>query len=110
MVSELTVLLENGMSEALTLALYLLVSKELGQVPVFPGNRYSYNSTDDNSYVGGVADISVWAMTQEHTKNEAFNYVNGDAFVWKYFYKRLGQYFGIDVSRRAIGKMARLLI
>lgn len=86
------------MSEALTMALYMIVCKEMGEIPKFPGNKFFYNSSDDCSYAGGLADISVWAATQEHTKNEAFNHVNGDTFVWRYFFQRLGQYFGIDVS------------
>lgn len=87
------------MSEAITLALYMLICKEAGEVPRFPGNKYFYNSVDDCSYAGGLADLSVWATTQEHTKNEAFNHVNGDTYVWRYFFKRIGKYFGIDVGR-----------
>ena len=89
---------ENGMSEAITLALYMLVCKELGQIPTFPGNKYFYNSVDDSSYAVGLADISVWATTHEHTKDEAFNHVNGDTFVWRYFFRKIGKYFGMDVS------------
>lgn len=85
------------MSEALTMALYMIISRELGETPIFPGNKFFYNSSDDCSYSGGIADISVWAATQEHTKNEAFNHVNGDTYVWKYFFQRIGQYFGLDV-------------
>ncbi|KAF2851657.1 hypothetical protein T440DRAFT_498198 [Plenodomus tracheiphilus IPT5] len=88
---------KNGMSEALTMALYLLINKELGQTPAFPGNKYFYNSVDDNSFAGGLADLSVWASTHEHTKNESFIHVNGDVFVWRYFFKRLGEYFGLDI-------------
>lgn len=86
------------MSEAITLALYLLVCKEMGQTPKFPGNKYFYNAVDDSSYAVGLADISVWATTQEHTKNEAFNHVNGDTIVWRYFFQKIGRYFGMDVS------------
>lgn len=88
------------MSEALTLALYMLISKELNEIPIFPGNKYFYNSVDDNSFAGGLADISVWASTQAHTKNEAFNHVNGDVFVWRYFFEKIGKYFGLDVCFR----------
>ncbi|KAK4935600.1 hypothetical protein LTR10_023361 [Elasticomyces elasticus] len=85
------------MSEAITLALYMLICKELGEIPLFPGNRLFYSSVDDSSYAVGLADISVWACTQEHTKNEVFNHVNGDTFVWRYFFKRIGKYFGLDI-------------
>jgi hypothetical protein len=90
------------MSEAITMALYFLICRELGQEPVFPGNAYFYNSVDDCSSAKGLADISVWAVTQEHTKDEAFNHVNGDTYVWRYFWPRMGRYFGVDVSCSAI--------
>ena len=89
------------MSHALTFALYLLVSRELGEIPRFPGNEYFYNCVDDSSYAPSIADMSVWAVTQEHTRNEAFNHTNGDIFVWRYFWPRLGQYFGLDVRIHA---------
>jgi hypothetical protein len=90
---------ENGMSMALTMALYMITCKELGVVPEFPGNRFFYNSTDDCSYAPAIADLSVWSATQAHTKNEAFNHVNGDTIVWRYHFKQLGEYFGIDVCQ-----------
>lgn len=85
------------MSEALTLALYILTCKEQGEMPRFPGNKFFYNSVDDNSYAVSLADMSVWASTHEHTKNEAFNHANGDTFVWRYFWPKIGKYFGLEV-------------
>ena len=85
------------MSEAITLALYMLINKELGVVPRFPGNKYFYHAVDDCSYGPGIADLSVWASTQEHCKDEAFNHVNGDTYIWRYLFKRIGKYFGMDV-------------
>lgn len=91
---------ENGMSEAITLALYMIVCKELGKTPQFPGNKYFYNAVDDQSYAVGLADMSIWATTHEHTKNEAFNHTNGDMFIWRYFFPKIGKYFGLDVSAK----------
>ncbi|KEF54721.1 uncharacterized protein A1O9_09163 [Exophiala aquamarina CBS 119918] len=88
---------KNGMSEAITLALYLLISREMGQTPKFPGNRYFYNAVDDCSYAPAIADLSVWATTQEHTKNEAFNSVNGDTYIWRYLFRRIGKYLGMEI-------------
>ncbi|KAF3349230.1 hypothetical protein VD0002_g1134 [Verticillium dahliae] len=86
----------NGMSAALTLAIYILTCREMGEVPVFPGNKFFYNSVDDASYAPSLADMNVWAATSENTKNEAFNHTNGDVFVWKHFWPKLGKYFGVD--------------
>lgn len=41
--------------------------------------------------------MSVWAVTQVQCKNEAFNYVNGDVFVWKNLWADLAGYFEADV-------------
>lgn len=87
------------MSMALTLAIYFLTCKELGHTPMFPGNKFFYNAVDDASYAPSIADMSVWASTHEHTKNEAFNHNNGDYIVWKYFWARLGKHFGIEVGQ-----------
>ncbi|KAM5363919.1 hypothetical protein ACJZ2D_011771 [Fusarium nematophilum] len=87
----------NGMSAALTLAIYILCCKEAGKVPVFPGNKFFYNSVDDASYAPSLADMNVWAATNEHTKNEAFNHTNGDVIVWKYFWPKLAAYFGVEI-------------
>jgi nucleoside-diphosphate-sugar epimerase len=86
------------MSAALTLAIYILTCREMGEVPVFPGNKFFYNSVDDASYAPSLADMNVWAATSDNTKNEAFNHTNGDVIVWKHFWPKLGKYFGIDVS------------
>ena len=86
------------MSEAITLSMYMLINKELGQIPKFPGNKYFYTAVDDCSYAPAIADITIWATTNEHTKDEAFNSVNGDTYVWKYLFQAVGAYFGIDVS------------
>ncbi|KAL1640920.1 hypothetical protein SLS58_006536 [Diplodia intermedia] len=87
----------NGMSEALTVALYFLVSRELGGAAAFPGNAYFYDSIDDMSAAASVADMAVWAATRERCRDEAFNHTNGDVVVWRHFWPRLGRYFGVDV-------------
>ncbi|KAF5230059.1 hypothetical protein FANTH_13989 [Fusarium anthophilum] len=94
--NELTRTVGNGMSMALTLAIYMLVCREMGVPPIFPGNKSFFNQcVDDSSYAPSIADLSVWAVTDEHTENEAFNHQNGDVFVWKQLWGKLGQYFGI---------------
>ncbi|CAK7224271.1 hypothetical protein SEUCBS140593_005518 [Sporothrix eucalyptigena] len=87
----------NGMSEALTLAIYILCCQENGNVPVFPGNEFFYNTVDDASFAPSIADMSRWAATHDHTKNEAFNHTNGDTFMWKYLWPKLLAYFGVEL-------------
>ncbi|EWG48593.1 hypothetical protein FVEG_16288 [Fusarium verticillioides 7600] len=88
----------NGMSMTLTLAIYMLVCRKMGVPPMFPGNKFFFNQcVDDSPYAPSIADLSVWAVTDEHTENEAFNHQNGDVFVWKQLWGKLGRHFGIEV-------------
>lgn len=86
------------MSEALTVALYFLICREIGTDGMFPGNKYFYDQIDDMSYAPSIADMSIWAVTQDHCKDEAFNHCNGDVIVWRYFWPQLGKYFGLEVG------------
>ena len=98
MVLPLTHFEANGMSEAITMALYFLICREMGESAIFPGNKAFYNTVDDQSYAPGIADMSVWASINDRCKNEAFNHVNGDVIMWRYFWPAIGAYFGLDVS------------
>ncbi|GFN11701.1 hypothetical protein AtubIFM56815_009240 [Aspergillus tubingensis] len=96
----------NGMSEALTIAIYMLICRELNQPATFPGNEYFWNSIDDNSYAPSLADLTVWASSQEHCRDEAFNHVNGDVFVWKHMWQDVAKYFGVEVPEPKFEKAA----
>ncbi|KAG2421071.1 hypothetical protein HFD88_000687 [Aspergillus terreus] len=96
----------NGMSEVLTIIVYMLICHELKQPAHFPGNECFWNSIDDCSYAPSLADLSVWAATAENTKDEAFNHVNGDVFVWKHMWQDLAAYFGLEVPEPEFKKAA----
>ncbi|KAJ5725296.1 uncharacterized protein N7483_006653 [Penicillium malachiteum] len=96
----------NGMSEVLTILIYMLICRELGQPANFPGNEYFWNSIDDNSYAPSLADLSVFVTSHDHCKDEAFNHVNGDVFVWKHVWQDLAAYFGIEVPEPKFDKAA----
>jgi len=87
----------NGMSEAITMALYFLICREMGEPATFPGNKTFYNTVDDQSYAPGIADMSVWASTSPQCKNEDFVHVNGDVIMWRYFWPAIGSYFGLEI-------------
>lgn len=83
-------------------AIYLLVCKELGNNAPFPGSQVFLNHPDDISYSPSIADMSVWATTNEHTKDQDFNHASGDPVVFKYFWRELAAYFGIQVNFQSI--------
>lgn len=88
----------NGMTEALTLAVYFLLCRETGEPARFPGNEYIWEGVDDKSYAPGIADLAVFVSTHDHCANEAFNHANGDVFIWKNMWPKLAAYFGVEAS------------
>ncbi|CAG7926822.1 unnamed protein product [Penicillium olsonii] len=88
----------NGMNEALTIALYFLINKELGRESPMPTNYAYFNGTDDISDARLIADLSIFASTHQHCANQAFNSTNGDFFNWKYMWPRLAEWFGAHAS------------
>lgn len=88
----------NGMNEALTIALYLLVNRKLGSDAPMPTNQRYWEGTDDVSYAPLIADLTIYASTSQQCANQAFNVTNGDYFCWKYMWPRLAAYFGAKAS------------
>ena len=86
----------NGMNQALTLALYFLICKELGSPAPMPTNQRFWATVDENSYAPLIADLTIYASTKKHCANEAFNMVNGDTFCWRYLWPQLAGYFGVQ--------------
>ncbi|KAF2127630.1 NAD-dependent epimerase/dehydratase [Dothidotthia symphoricarpi CBS 119687] len=89
---------KSGMSIALSVALYLITCKQTGEKAKFGGNKFFWNCPENQSYAPSIADLTVWAMTQEHTKNEAFNHGNGDVVLWKTLLHRLGVLYGVEID------------
>lgn len=87
------------MSQAITAAIYFLVSRELGEEPKFPGNEFIYNSLDDSSSATSLADLTVYVSTQEKAGNEDFIHTNGDVYMWRYFWPFLAAHFDIKASQ-----------
>lgn len=88
----------NGMNEAMTLALYFLINKELGVQAPMPTNSAFFNGVDDISDARLIADLSIYASTHLNCKNEAFNVSNGDVFSWRYMWPRLAAWFGCEAT------------
>ncbi|RDW56535.1 NAD(P)-binding protein-13 [Coleophoma cylindrospora] len=88
----------NGMNSALTFALYFMVCKELGTEASMPTNQTYFNGYDAVSDSRLIADLTIYASTNEKCANQAFNINNGDCFSWRYMWPRLACYFGATAS------------
>ena len=86
----------NAMNMGQTLAAQATLCRELGLPFVFPGSETQWNSVTDMTDAGLLAEHMLWAATDEHTANEAFNVVNGDVFRWRSLWPRLAAFFGVD--------------
>ena len=88
----------NGMNEALTIAMYLLICRELGTEAPMPTNQRYWEGTDDVSFGPLIADLTIYVSTNTHCANEAFNIANGDHITWKYLWPRLAAYFDANAT------------
>ncbi|KAK3686428.1 hypothetical protein LTR37_019816 [Vermiconidia calcicola] len=88
----------NGMNEALTIAIYLLVCREFGTEAPMPTNQRYWEGTDDVSDSNLIADLTIYTSTNSKCANEAFNITNGDYFTWRYMWPRLADYFNAKAS------------
>ncbi|GME64624.1 uncharacterized protein K452DRAFT_275951 [Neofusicoccum parvum] len=94
----------TGMSQALTVAIYLLVCREMGEPGAFPGSAFIYDNFDDCSYAPSLADMTVWATTQSQCANEDFVHCNGDVYMFRHFWPYLGAYFGMEIPESSFPK------
>jgi nucleoside-diphosphate-sugar epimerase len=86
----------NPMNLIMVIALYAVISKELGLPLSFPGTsgnyRALYQCTDANQLAKAIA----WMATDPKCANEAFNITNGDFIRWENLWPSLATYFGMD--------------
>jgi nucleoside-diphosphate-sugar epimerase len=86
----------NLMNLGTTLAVYASICRETGRLFRWPGSEAQWNGISDVTDVRVLAKHLAWAATTEAAQNEAFNVVNGDYFRWKWLWKRLADWFGIE--------------
>lgn len=88
----------NLMNIGTTLAVYASICKEKGRKFIWPGSEAQWNGISDVTDARVLAQQLIWASTTESAKNQAFNIANGDVFRWKWLWKRLADWFGIEAE------------
>lgn len=88
----------NLMNIAATLAVYASICKETGRKFIWPGSEEQWNGISDITDAKVLAKQLVWASDTKAAKNQAFNITNGDVFRWKWLWKRLADWFGIEAE------------
>ncbi|UTX49479.1 SDR family oxidoreductase [Chryseobacterium sp. MA9] len=88
----------NLMNMGTTLAIYASICKETGRKFIWPGSEAQWNGVSDVTDARILAKQLIWASTTESAKNQAFNIANGDVFRWKWLWKRLADWFGVETE------------
>lgn len=87
-----------SMNMATTLAVYATLCKETGRPFVFPGTPLQHGGVSEVIDARIIARQVAWAATTPAAKNLALNVGNGDLFRWDWMWRRIADYFGLDVA------------
>jgi len=88
----------NPMNLVLVIAIYAVISKELGLPLRFPGKLGAYDKLLDLTDAGLLARATVWAATNSQCANQAFNITNGDLIRWNDLWPKIAAYFGMETA------------
>jgi nucleoside-diphosphate-sugar epimerase len=86
------------MNLAMVIAVYATISKHLDVPLRFPGKPGAYHSLIEMTDAGLLARAMVWAATDPHAANQAYNISNGDLFRWEEMWPRLAAYFDLPAA------------
>jgi nucleoside-diphosphate-sugar epimerase len=90
--------LGNPMNLAMVIAVYAVISKELGLPLRFPGTEKAYRALYQVTSADILAKASIWAGNTETARNEIFNITNGDYFRWQHLWPRIAKMFAMEVA------------
>lgn len=82
----------------LLIAVYAIISKELGLPLRFPGTQAAYNTLVQVTDADLLAEAMTWAATSPEAANEAFNLTNGDAFRWATLWPQFAKFFNMEYA------------
>lgn len=86
----------NAMNMGTTLAAYATLCRETGRPFAFPGSAAQWDGLTDMTDADLLAEHLLWAVETKSAHDEAFNVVNGDVFRWRWMWKRIADWFGLE--------------
>ncbi len=90
--------LGNPMNVGVSVAIYAVISKELGLPLRFPGTEKSYRALYNITYSKILGKATVWAGQTDAAHNEIFNIANGDYFRWQHVWPQIAAMFDLPVA------------
>ncbi len=80
------------------LAVYALVSKELGLPLRFPGKPVAWEAIYQVCDSRHLARAMIWCATEKQAANQVFNITNRDFFRWKHIWGKIAEFFEMPVG------------
>ena len=88
----------NPMNLLTAIAMYAVISKELGLPLRFPGKKAAYSTLFEVTDATLLAKAMVWAATEKQCSGQAFNITNGDFFRWEHVWSTIAAHFNLEVG------------
>jgi nucleoside-diphosphate-sugar epimerase len=88
----------NPMNLAMVIAVYAIISKELGLPLRFPGTEAAYRALYQVTSAEILAKATAWAGSDKRAHNEVFNITNGDYFRWQHLWPRIARMFDMEIT------------
>ncbi|WP_263359103.1 SDR family oxidoreductase [Acidicapsa ligni] len=88
----------TAMNLTMVIAVYAVISRELGLPLRFPGPENVYRAMYQVTSTEILAKATVWAGNAASARNELFNVTNGDTMRWQHMWPRIARMFGMEVA------------
>jgi nucleoside-diphosphate-sugar epimerase len=88
----------NPMNLGMVIAVYAVISKELGLPLRFPGTESAYRALYQITSADTLAQATIWAGTHTVARDEIFNITNGDYFRWQHMWPRIAKMLDMEVA------------
>jgi nucleoside-diphosphate-sugar epimerase len=88
----------GAMNLGVTLAVVASLCKAAGRPFAFPGSAAQWHGLTDVTDAGQLAAHLEWAATTPACAGAALNVVNGDVFRWRWMWRRLADWFGVEAA------------
>jgi len=100
----------SPMNLPMVLAVYAVLSRELGLPLQFPGSAANYHALYQVTDATLLARAMVWMSTEPSCANQAFNITNGDLIRWENFWPKMAQYWGMELAPRRPIRLAQAMV
>ena len=88
----------NPMNLAAVIAVYAVISRELGLPLRFPGTPEGYSALHQATDADLLAKAAEWTATQPQCANQIYNVTNGDYYRWENLWPLFADEFGMKIA------------